>query len=267
MSNKIGVIDCDSIVFTAFHPNKVLDSTGEPMRLNNKFVYEDKTEEQIRESVNSLMHHILSSGRFTHYIGFIKGRNTIAERLTYNSQYKANRNAEQPKFWEFTAAYMIEQWKIIQVNHMEVDDAVNITRLALKDSTIVAMDKDLLALEGTHYNWKKNEFVTISATEADNLFWSDMICGQTGDNIPGLKGKGPKYVEELFKPQIIAHPAENIELHAPKYVRVLQAYYDHYKDFELALEEYRKTYKCLKIKEKYEGFVIPEPIAYEGRVS
>lgn len=132
---------------------------------------------------------------------------------------------------------------------------------------LVCIDKDLLALEGTHYNWKKNEFVTISSTDADNLFWSDMICGQTGDNIPGLKGKGIKYVEELFKPQIIAHPAENIELHAPKYVRVLQAYYDHYKDFELALEEYRKTYKCLKIKEKYEGFVIPEPIVYEGRVS
>lgn len=267
MNNRIAVIDCDSIIFTAFHPNKVLDSDGNPMRQDNKFVYEDKTEQQIRESVNSLMHHILSSGRFTHYIGFVKGRNTISERKLIFPEYKANRNTEQPKFWEFTAAYMIEQWKIIQVNNMEVDDAVNITRLVLKNSTIVAMDKDLLALEGTHYNWKRNEFVTINSTDADNLFWSDMVCGQTGDSIPGLKRKGIKYVEELFKPQVIAHPAENIELHAPKYVRVLQAYYDHYKDFELALEEYRKTYKCLKIKEKCEGFVIPEPIVYERRVS
>lgn len=127
MSNKIAVIDCDSIVFTAFHPNKVMDTDGNPMRENNKFIYEDKTEEQIRESVNSLMHHILSSGRFTHYIGFIKGRNTIAERLTYNSQYKANRNAEQPKFWEFTKNYLIEKWGVIEVNNLEVDDACRIT--------------------------------------------------------------------------------------------------------------------------------------------
>lgn len=178
MTNKIAVIDCDSLVFTAFHPNKVLDSDGNPMRQDNKFIYEDKTKEQIEESVNSLMHHILSSGRFTHYIGFIKGRNTITERLTYNSQYKANRNTEQPKFWEFTAAYMIEQWKIIQVNHMEVDDAVNITRLSLKDSIIVAMDKDLLGLSGKHYDWKKNEWIEISDSEADKKFWSSMIVGK-----------------------------------------------------------------------------------------
>lgn len=259
MTNKIAVIDCDSLVFTAFHPNKVLDSDGNPMRQDNKFIYEDKTKEQIEESVNSLMHRILSSGKFTHYIGFVKGKNTITARLKYNPYYKSNRNKEQPKFWEFTKNYLMQKWNILSLNGAEVDDFCNITRLGLKDSYLVGIDKDLLSLEGTHYNWSKNEWITVTKDEAETKFWSDMVCGQSGDGITGLPKKGIKFVEELFK------PVNRMEI--PKSSRVLEAYVDHYKDFDLGLEEYYKTYKCLKILEKCEGFVIPEPIMYEGRMS
>ena len=109
MQNKIAVIDADSLIFTAFHPNKVLDSEGNPLRENNKFIYEDKTEQQIEESVDSLIHNILSNGEFTHYVGFVKGIRTILDRIKINPLYKANRPNEQPKFWEFTKRYFIEK--------------------------------------------------------------------------------------------------------------------------------------------------------------
>jgi len=261
---KIAIIDCDSIAYIAFHPNKVLDANGNPLRENNKFVYQDKSERQIEASLDSLMDNILSSGGFTDYIGFVKGKNTIINRLSINPLYKSNRNAKQPKFWEFTKQSMIQRWKAVEVNGLEVDDAVNITRLNIKDSFITAIDKDLLSLEGTHYNWKKNEWVTVNTGEADTAFWSDMICGQPGDGLIGLKGKGEKYVEQLFKPNVLA---PDLELWVPNYVKVLQAYYDYYKDFEIALDEYTKMYKCLKILDKSEGFVIPEPINYVGKMS
>ena len=269
MENKIAILDIDSVAYTAFHPNKVLGSDGNPMRQDNKFIYEDKTEEQIKESVNSLMHHILSSGKFSHYIGFIKGYKTISNRTKINPLYKANRPIEQPKFWNFTSEYFVKKWFIKIADYIEVDDAVNITRLNLKDSYITAIDGDLLMLEGTHYNWKKNEWVTVTKEEAETKFWSDMICGQPGDNLQGLKGKGSKYVEELFKPQVYFYndTKTELEVKTDKSIRVFQAYGMHYKEFDLGLEEYYKTYKCLKILEKCEGFVIPEPIEYMGRMS
>lgn len=266
---KIAIIDTDSLLYFACHPNKDLDENSNPRRSEDgkKFLYVDKTEDEVKSSLDSLMTNILSKGRFTHYIGFIKGRNTILSRKAFNPEYKANRTSDPPKHLSLAKVYLKDKWNAVEVNNMESDDACNITRLSVTNSYMCCIDKDLLALEGKHYNWKDDKWIEISSIEADYKFWSDMICGQSGDNIKGIPGKATKYVEKLFEPQIISHSIENIELHTPYYVKVLQAYYDYYKDFELALDEYTKTYKCLKILDKFEGFVIPEPIEYVGRMS
>ncbi len=37
------VVDLDSVMFSIGNPNKVLGTDGQPLRRDNKFVYEDKT--------------------------------------------------------------------------------------------------------------------------------------------------------------------------------------------------------------------------------
>src|ERR1700751_351444 len=184
----IAVIDLDSVAFSIGHPNKVLDNNKEPIRKDNKFVYEDKTELELIKSADELMKSILNKGKFTGYIGFIKGKGNY--RYSINSEYKQNRPIESPKWWLFVKDYLIQQWKAIEVNGIEVDDAVNITRLQIPDSVIVAIDKDLLELEGLHYNWRKDEWVTTSKARAEYKFWQDMIVGQPADNIKGIPGSG-----------------------------------------------------------------------------
>ena len=261
--NSTAIIDLDSVMFSIGNPNKVLDENNEPLRIDNKFVYEDKTPDQLVDSCEFIMNKILNSCKCTDYIAYIKGKGNY--RYDIKSDYKANRPKESPSWWKFVKGYLIENWKAIEVNGIEVDDAVNITRLQVPNSFIVAIDGDLLGLEGTHYNWRKNdlmgEWITTNKEQAEYKFWSDMICGQKGDNIDGLRGKGEAFVKKLFAPIQV-----NDLLKYPTYhTDVLNTYIEHYKDFTLALDEYYKNYNCLKILDKYEGFIIPESIKFKGK--
>ena len=246
---KIAVIDLDSLAFAAGSPNKVLGENNEPIKENGKFVYTDKTEDELKNSVHYWMNEILTKSEATHYIAFIKGKGNY--RYEIKSDYKANRPKESPKWWDFIKNDFIEEYKAIPVDGIEVDDAVNITRLALRDSFICAIDKDLLGLEGSHYNWRKNEWVYTNKVEAVYNFWVDMIAGQSGDAVKGIPGKGEKFVQKLFD------GCNSAEEYRPL---VLEAYISHFGE-GVGIKEFYKNYSCLKILEGFEGFVIPEPIS------
>lgn len=251
---RTAILDLDSVIFYAFHPNKVLDDNNEPIKENGKFVYVEKTEDEIKASCDYLMQDILLSSNATHYIGFVKGKNTIVDRKAVNTEYKANRNKEKPKYWDFTKQYLIDKWGAVIVNDIEVDDAVNITRLKLKDSFICAIDKDLLSLEGIHFKWNKKEWITVSKEEAEYKFWCDMIVGQSGDNIKGIPGKGIKFVENRFQ----AGPIDPGE--------VLSCYVEYFGEYK-GIQEFYKNYMCLYILEEKEGFEIPEVKEFKNDIN
>jgi len=251
---KIAIIDLDSVCYTIAHPEKELDEQGNPRRTEDgkRFIYKEKTFEQMAVDADKVLKMILEESGATHWIGYMKGINTTLTRLEVNPDYKGNRNKEEPWWWNDVQLTLLNRGAHY-VDYMEVDDAVNITRLALPNSFICAIDNDLLGLEGTHYNWRKKEWVTMSNTEANRKFWSDMIAGQSGDNIKGLPGKGQKYADNLFTKINYHLDVEYAEL-------VFSAYLLHYDNTYNALEEYHKNYVSLKILDKKEGFIIPEPI-------
>lgn len=245
---KTAVIDCDSILFTAAHPNKVLDDDEQPIKEDGKFVYKEKSEEEMFISLDELMSSILTKCNADAYIAFIKGKGNY--RYQHNSEYKANRPTESPHWWKSLKQYCITKWNAVEVNGIEVDDAVNITRLSITDSFIVALDKDLLSLEGTHYNWRKDEWVTNTQREAEYKFWCDMITGQSGDNIKGIPGKGIKFAEKVLDNEVLlANDVEYIQMVIDEYIK----YFGEYK----GIQEFHKNYMSLKILESYENFAIP----------
>lgn len=248
MSEKIAIIDTDSIIYSSFYGKKVVDDvTGEPQKIDGKFVIVPKTDEEIAETFDGIMYHIFNEGGFTHYIAFVKGENTIKDRLSINPDYKQQRTKETPEKWEFTKKYAIERWGVIEVNDIEVDDAVRITSLHTPNSHIVAIDKDLLWLAGENFNWRKNEWNKVSLDDEDRYLAVSMICGDTVDNLPGLLGKGEKYCE---KQGIKTLPD------------VLRHYIAHYNDdLKLAVTEFNKHFQCLFILTKSDKFTkIPTPI-------
>jgi hypothetical protein len=256
----IAILDVDSIAYACGNPNKVLDANNQPIKVlsekgNMVFQYVDKTEEELKQSCDFVMTEILNTCGCDSYIGYVKGKGTITDRLTINPDYKQNRSKEQPKWWQLVTDYLWSNWNCTPVNGMEVDDAVNITRLQLPDSFIVAIDGDLLGLEGTHFNWRTKEWLTINRDQAVSKFWKDMIVGQSGDNIKGIPNKGIKFWEDQYKNIFFA---DDFRTHVLEdYVRYLGEYQ--------GIKEFYKNYISLKILDSKEGFVIPEPITWKKK--
>lgn len=262
---KTAVIDLDSIIFTAFHPNKIIDEFGNPKRTEDgkRFLYQEKTITEIVDSCNYLITTILNETNSDTYIAYVKGHQTTKNRLALNPDYKGNRSKESPKFWNFCKSYYIDVWKAVEVNNIEVDDAVSLTYNSIPNSFICAIDKDLLSLATTsnmqHYNWRTKEYISVSHFEARKKFWTDMIVGQPGDNIKGLPGKGEKFVEELFK-NLVDGTVNDLMC-----LRVLRSYIAHYPTEDKGISEFFKNYNSLKILTDINSvdFIVPEPILYK----
>jgi len=242
-SNNIAVIDLDSVAYSAGSPVKVLDPDGNPVKgPDNKNVYREQPPEELDASVDTVMESILAACGATSYAAFIKGKASAAGyRKTVNPSYKANRSKESPQWWPRVKDRFVSKWGAVEVSDgVEVDDYVNATRLSIEGSFAVAIDKDLLGLEGTHYNWKKQEWVTVESYAAAYYFWHDMVAGQAGDNIKGIPGKGTAYVRDRMG---LLEPTQFRKA-------VLEEYCQHFGE-AFGIEQFYKNYTCLKILETF----------------
>lgn len=114
--------------------------------------------------------------------------------------------------------YIKDKWKAVYEKCMEADDLLprygDIELDKQKDdpkrlSPIYCnIDKDLDQLPGKHYNYKTKETYVVTEREAYAKFLELLMCGDSADNIIGLKGIGPKKAR-LFIGENIDNP--NIE--------------------------------------------------------
>jgi hypothetical protein len=148
--------------------------------------------------------HILNqiySGIEARLEGYGKMHTLLSDRLTFRhtlariKPYKGNReNMRRPYWQEAIRKHMVECRGAVWVEGLEADDLCGIFQ---RDDTVVAgVDKDLLTIPGSHYNWKKKEFTLISPLEADRNFYTQMLEGDKVDNIPGLDFCTEETVEE-----------------------------------------------------------------------
>lgn len=235
MNKKIALIDSDSLLFICLY---------------NKKDTVPKTLEQCKEAIDLMIWNILTFTKATHYILTLTiGRNF---RYLVRTDYKANRKGDRPDYFYEVRQYLIDKYKAIFNENLESDDIVNIYKNNLSNSFICACDSDILdGLEGTHFNYKKFEWITTNGEQAQYKFWCDMISG-THNGVSGLKGKGAKYAETLlFKKDPLDYMGT-----------VLTAYKNHYNEEYKGIEEFYSIYKCIKILDKMDGLVMIEPIEF-----
>lgn len=256
---KIAVIDCDSLAYSIFHPNKEYDDEGNPIKVlspkgNMVFKYREKTEEEILKSADYLFKDIMKKGGFTHYIGFIKGSNSVDYKRKVLPEYKLNRSGEEPKHWKFVKNDLLTRFNVFEANNAEVDDYVNAFRLVHNNSHICAIDSDLLALEGYHYNWRKNYWISIDSEKAELEFWKNVIVG-THNNTKGILGKGIKFFENLVDEDEYGTPFPELILHS---------FTKHFGEYE-GIKQFYQNYICCKTLESIPGIDINnyKPIIYE----
>lgn len=192
------LIDADSIMWVAGNGNKVMDRSGHPIKVDNKYVYTDKTLEEAITTCDNYINDLLNVTKADSYVLFLTTGATFRAKL--DASYKANRlGMEKPLWFYEVKQHLIDHWRAVEVHSLEADDLVSITKNCLENCFIIASDKDILkCIPGKHFDARRGQlvFTDISYHEATFNFAVSLLTGDAVDGIPNLvKGMGPKTAE------------------------------------------------------------------------
>lgn len=154
--------------------------------------------ENCLQMVKSSLENTLKVLKADSYVGFLSGRGNFRDDIY--PDYKSNRDGvAKPKYYGDIRDYLTKQWEAKMVSGMEADDALGIFQGEDATRIVACVDKDLDQIPGPKYNWVTGESYTVSQRDGLSFFYQQMLSGDPTDNIPGLKGIGPKKAEAALK--------------------------------------------------------------------
>jgi len=160
-------------------------------------------------------------------------------RLDISADYKATRKSERPEHFYRLRDFFIEELGAVVKDGQEADDTIGIlcSQLAGHTSVIASIDKDLLQIPSWHYNFVKKKFEYVSEIEGIRHFYWQLLVGDSGDNVKGISGIGPKRATRIL---------EGCETEEEMFQTIKQIYMKTYqKDWN---ERLLKTGRLLKIR-------------------
>jgi len=121
-------------------------------------------------------------------------------RKQIDPEYKAHRKTQRvPEHLNECKQYLLNKYSAELEEGLEADDLLGVEQMLYRKkgekSIICTLDKDLKCIPGLHYDWRKDVLSDINPVEADLFFYEQCLMGDSTDNIPGLKGIGPKKAE------------------------------------------------------------------------
>jgi hypothetical protein len=134
----------------------------------------------------------------------LSGSTNYRTDLATLREYKGNRDPDhKPAHGPAIKDYMRKQWDSVVTVDEEADDWLGYTQYASwqdMDTVIVSLDKDLDMIPGLHYNFVKDQSYFVDEDAANAFFWTQLVMGDSTDNIPGVPGVGPKKAEKFMEP-------------------------------------------------------------------
>lgn len=167
------------------------------------FSVDDPEEEKF--AISRMGHYIdnlLSVQGVESYSGYITGKGNYRDEIATEQDYKGNRvNNRKPVHYDTLREYLVSKWGFELIQGQEADDAIGIAVYELPEdqSCVMSIDKDLDMLRGWHYNFVKQDLYYVKEEDAIRNFYMQILTGDRVDNIPGLKGIGPKKAEKILK--------------------------------------------------------------------
>jgi hypothetical protein len=137
---------------------------------------------------DKIMRDMLAETKAPRYSVYLSGDNNFRKQV--NTAYKANRDdSVKPVHLNAVKDFLVREWNASTTDGYEADDALGFNQTA--DTAICTIDKDLLMVEGKHYNFVKKEWKIVTALEGLQHFYRQALIGDTVDNIFGIRGLGP----------------------------------------------------------------------------
>ena len=160
---------------------------------------------EVRKKIDEVMADIEGKSFMADQMVAVKGKGNFRKDLY--PDYKGNRNRdyepEHAAALNYGHQYMIDKYNAVMADGMEADDLVCIwayeAREAEEDFLIAGIDKDLKQIPGHHYNFNKQEFDFVDDDTAHYNLMVQCLTGDSGDNIPGLRGIGPAKAKRILQ--------------------------------------------------------------------
>lgn len=184
--SRVALIDMDITAYGAAH---LADKVGEGLG---------------KGYINKVFRKVLRITEADAYIGFLthnSREDNFRKDIATIMEYKGHRT-ERPEKLAQMRDYCVTKWGAHIVTGMEADDAIGLQSEIQEDYVICSVDKDLRTIAGKHlimHRSKDWEFIEISPYKALLNFYRQLLTGDSGDNIPGIKGIGPVKSFNLLK--------------------------------------------------------------------
>lgn len=180
------LIDGDPIVYKIGFASQKKDEEG---------LVKADPESHTLHSCKLFIEQLIKDTKADSYTIYLSGKNNY--RYKVREDYKANRKGtEKPIHFALIKNYLITKYNAQVVDGMEADDALGLAQD--KNTAISTIDKDLLMVEGKHFNYNKRVWQTVTAEEGTKFFYKQMLTGDKVDNIIGLYGIGEKKAIKLL---------------------------------------------------------------------
>ena len=189
MSVKKVLVDADIIAYRAAYSAK------------------DKSETEARDTVDDICSSIMYDCFYPYDYSleddtffYLTGSNNYRVEIAKIKPYKGNRKESKPDHLGVTRDQLQTKWLAEVIEGQEADDAIGIKATELNGNcVIVSIDKDLLMIPGTHYNFVKKEWTEIDQDKGDYFFYKQLLTGDQVDNIQGVPGIGPKKADKAYE--------------------------------------------------------------------
>ena len=194
------LVDADSLIFASCYRKR--ETPDDELYYTDIEDSRNKFDQQFMKIVNDLEEKYPIDKVLT----FSGSKGNFRKLIT--TKYKANRKKQElPPLLDEMHQFVKDHYDSIWGYGVETDDMVARYWKQISDDIgrdevmIVSIDKDYKQFPCLMYNYhyKHKEILDISEEEAMFNFYSQMIEGDTADNVNYFKGKGKKFAEKHFK--------------------------------------------------------------------
>ncbi|CAB4124527.1 Exo 5'-3' exonuclease (including N-terminal domain of PolI) [uncultured Caudovirales phage] len=133
------------------------------------------------------------------YSAYLTGKGNFRNQIS--DVYKANRPTEKPQTLKLIKNWLVDKYNAVVVEGQEADDAIAIeaTKLGYDEVIIVSVDKDFKQLPCMIFNYRKGTFFKADELGSQYNFWTQVLTGDTVDNIKGIYGIGPAKAMKILE--------------------------------------------------------------------
>ena len=159
---------------------------------------EGKSPRETEEKVDLLMGYIISETVVfptdSNLECYLTGAGNFRFDVAKTAPYKGNRkDVPKPSNLPEARGYLQHKWGAIISEGEEADDLIGIASARGDPETTVVctIDKDMMQLPGWNFNFVKNEWTCIGVEGGNKFFYTQILTGDSADNIKGIFRVGP----------------------------------------------------------------------------